>query len=52
MRKNYEITEKQLSFLEGYLKKKKKFLDPEDLYELIDHIILDFETTTRNGNLS
>ena len=52
MKKNYEITEKQLIFLENYLKKKKRFSDPEDLYELIDHLILDFEATTENGNLS
>ncbi|ARV15922.1 hypothetical protein [Polaribacter sp. SA4-12] len=52
MKNNYEITEKQLTFLEDYLKRKKRILDPEDLYELIDHLVTDFETTTENGNLS
>jgi len=52
MEKRYEITQKQLAFLEDYLKRKKRFSDPEDLYELIDHVILDFEATTQNGNLS
>ncbi len=52
MEKRYEITQKQLTFLEDYLKRKKRFTDPEDLYELMDHIILDFEATTTNGNLS
>jgi len=52
MEKRYEITDKQLTFLEDYLKRKKRFSDPEDLYELMDHIILDFEATTKNGNLS
>ncbi|WP_405610231.1 hypothetical protein [Polaribacter sp. Asnod1-A03] len=52
MEKRYEITQKQLNFLNDFLKRKKRFSDPEDLYELMDHVILDFEATTRNGNLS
>ncbi|WBX71337.1 hypothetical protein [Tenacibaculum retecalamus] len=52
MENNYEITEKQLAFLEGYIKRKKKFTEPEDVYELMDHLINDFEATTEDGNLS
>ncbi|MFK8059161.1 MAG: hypothetical protein AB8B78_03625 [Polaribacter sp.] len=51
MEKNYEITEKQLAFLEDYIKRKKRFSDPEDLYELVDHLVTDFEYTG-NGNIS
>ena len=52
MENKYEITEKQLAFLEEYLKRKKKYFDPEDIYELMDHLINDFEATTEDGNLS
>lgn len=52
MEKKYEITEKQLAFLEDYIKRKKRSIEPEDLYELMDHLINDFEATTTNGNLS
>ena len=38
--------------MEGYIKRKKKFTEPEDLYELMDHLINDFEATTEDGNLS
>jgi hypothetical protein len=52
MGNKYEITEKQLTFLEGYIKKKKASTEPEDIYELMDHLINDFEATTEDGNLS
>ena len=51
MEKKHEITEKQLVFLQDYIKRKKRFSDQEDLYELIDHLVSDFEATG-NGNLS
>ncbi|WP_299119808.1 hypothetical protein [uncultured Tenacibaculum sp.] len=52
MKKKYTITEKQLVFLDNYLKKKKSFSDEEERYELMDHLICDFEETTLDGNLS
>ncbi|MGB1043112.1 MAG: hypothetical protein ACPGU6_06940 [Tenacibaculum sp.] len=52
MGEKYITTEKQLDFLENYLKRKKKFIDSEDIYELMDHLINDFEATTKDGNLS
>lgn len=52
MEKNYEITEKQLTFLEGYLKRKYPSITDETRIELTDHLISDFEATTKNGNLS
>ncbi|PQJ79855.1 hypothetical protein [Polaribacter porphyrae] len=51
MEKKYEITEKQQAFLEDYIKRKKRFSNPEDLNELIDHLVTDFEHTG-NGNIS
>ena len=52
MEKNYEITKKQLSFLEGFLDRKHPHISRETKVELIDHLISDFEATTENGNLS
>ena len=52
MEKKYEITEKQLGFLEEYLDKKFPNTEPDVRLELIDHLISDFEATTKNGNLS
>ncbi|QTD36510.1 hypothetical protein JL193_10155 [Polaribacter batillariae] len=52
MKKNYEITEKQLQFLEDYIKRKKRYTSIEDRLELLDHLVSDFEMTTENGNLS
>ncbi|QOD59901.1 hypothetical protein H9I45_11140 [Polaribacter haliotis] len=52
MKKNYEITEKQLTFLNGYLLKKYPDISDETRIELVDHLISDFEATTENGNLS
>ena len=52
MKKRYEITEKQLVFLEDYLKRKYPSITDETRIELIDHLISDFEATTENGNLS
>nr|WP_299031557.1 hypothetical protein [uncultured Tenacibaculum sp.] len=52
MKEKIKITDKQLVFLEDYIIRKKKFIDPEDMYELMDHLIHDFEATTTNGNLS
>ena len=52
MKKNYEITEKQLDFLEGYLLRKYPSITDETRIELSDHLISDFEATTENGNLS
>ncbi|MCF2876074.1 MULTISPECIES: hypothetical protein [unclassified Tenacibaculum] len=52
MKKKYTITEKQVAFLYNYLKKKKSFSDEEERYELMDHLICDFEETTKDGNLS
>ena len=52
MEKLYEITEKQLVFLEGFLLRKYPTISEEKRIELVDHLILDFEATTENGNLS
>ncbi|SDS49547.1 hypothetical protein SAMN05216503_3243 [Polaribacter sp. KT25b] len=52
MEKSYEITEKQLDFLEGFLKRKYPSITDETKIELTDHLISDFEATTENGNLS
>ena len=52
MEKHYEITEKQLAFLEDYLKRKYPSITDETRIELTDHLISDFEATTQNGNLS
>ena len=52
MEKRYEITEKQLAFLEDYLKRKYPSITDETRIELTDHLISDFEATTENGNLS
>ena len=52
MEKNYEITKKQLSFLEGFLDRKHPHISRETKVELIDHLVSDFEATTENGNLS
>ena len=52
MEKHYEITEKQLVFLEDYLQRKYKGISTETRIELTDHLILAFEATTENGNLS
>ena len=50
MKKKHEITEKQLAFLDRFLKK-HNFGSEDDKIELKDHIISDFETNG-NGNLS
>ena len=52
MEKKYVITEKQLAFLEDFLKRKYPNISDETRIELIDHLISDFESTTKNGNLS
>ena len=52
MEKRYEITEKQLTFLEDYLKRKYPSITDETRIELTDHLVSDFEATTGNGNLS
>lgn len=52
MEKSYEITEKQLDFLEDFLKKKYPNMSNETRIELVDHLVADFEATTENGNLS
>ncbi len=52
MEKRYEITEKQLVFLEDYLLRKYPSISDETRIELTDHLISDFEATTENGNLS
>jgi hypothetical protein len=52
MEKHYEITEKQLVFLEDFLLKKYPAISDETRIELTDHLIFDFEATTENGNLS
>lgn len=52
MEKKYNITEKQLIFLEGFLQRKYKDITDEIRIELTDHLISDFENTTNNGNLS
>ena len=46
-----KITDKQLAFLEDYLKRKKLFSDEEERFELMDHLICDFEVNG-NGNLT
>ena len=50
MEKKHEITEKQLAFLDRFLKK-HNFGSEDDKIELKDHIISDFEMNG-NGNLS
>lgn len=52
MEKCYEITQKQLTFLEDYLKRKYPSITEETRIELKDHLVSDFEATTKNGNLS
>jgi hypothetical protein len=52
MEKNYEITEKQLVFLDGFLLKRYPNISDDTRIELTDHLISDFEATTENGNLS
>lgn len=52
MEKRYEITEKQLTFLNDFLLRKYPAISDETRIELIDHLISDFEATTENGNLS
>ena len=52
MKNKYEITEKQLAFLEDFLERKYPNISQETRIELIDHLISDFENTTENGNLS
>ncbi|GAB7255678.1 hypothetical protein [Polaribacter sp. OB-PA-B3] len=52
MEKRYEITEKQLVFLEDFLLRKYPGISNETKIELIDHLVSDFEATTENGNLS
>lgn len=52
MEKRYEITEKQLTFLEDFLSRKYSGISDDVKIELIDHLISDFEATTENGNLS
>ncbi|TXD49923.1 hypothetical protein [Polaribacter sp. IC073] len=52
MEKKYEIIEKQLVFLNGFLLRKYPSISDETRIELTDHLILDFEATTENGNLS
>jgi hypothetical protein len=52
MENPYEITEKQLAFLEDYLKRKYPSITDETRIELTDHLVSDFESTTKDGNLS
>lgn len=52
MEKDYEITEKQMLFLNSYLLRKYPGITEEIRIELTDHLISDFEATTKNGNLS
>lgn len=52
MEKSYEITEKQLTFLEDFLKRKYPSITDETRVELTDHLVSDFEATTEKGNLS
>ncbi|UAM97665.1 hypothetical protein K8354_15380 [Polaribacter litorisediminis] len=52
MEKRYEITEKQLNFLEDFLDRKYPQVNEEVRVELIDHLVSDFEETSENGNLS
>jgi ABC-type multidrug transport system fused ATPase/permease subunit len=52
MEKNYEITEKQLAFLDGFLLKRYPNISDDTRIELTDHLISDFEATSKNGNLS
>ncbi|QXP66123.1 hypothetical protein [Polaribacter sp. AHE13PA] len=52
METRYEITEKQLAFLEDYLLRKYPSITDETRIELVDHLVSDFEKTTENGNLS
>ena len=52
MEKKYEITEKQLVFLNGFLLRKYPDISDTTRIELTDHLVSDFEATTDNGNLS
>ncbi|WP_165731544.1 hypothetical protein [Polaribacter sp. 20A6] len=52
MEKRYEITEKQLTFLNNYLLRKYPSITDETRIELVDHLVSDFEKTTEDGNLS
>jgi hypothetical protein len=52
MEKRYEITEKQLAFLNDFLFRKYPSISDDIRIELTDHLISDFEVTTENGNLS
>jgi len=52
MEKRYEITQKQLAFLEDFLDRKYPQANEEVRVELIDHLVSDFEATIDNGNLS
>ena len=52
MEKHYEITEKQLVFLDGFLLKRYPNISEDTRIELTDHLISDFEATSENGNLS
>lgn len=51
MEKKHTITDKQLAFLEDYIKRKKRYFDVESRLELTDHLICDFEENG-NGNIS
>ncbi|CAL2081407.1 hypothetical protein [Tenacibaculum sp. 190524A05c] len=50
MKEKYKITEKQLDFLDKFLTK-KGYSNNENKFELMDHLICDFELNG-NGNLS
>lgn len=52
MEKRYEITDKQIGFLNNFLFKRYPNISDETRIELVDHLISDFEATTTNGNLS
>ena len=52
MEKIYEITEKQLAYLENYIDNKYPLINKDSKIELIDHVVSDFEATTNGGNLS
>ena len=52
MHKNFKISAKQLVFLEDFLQRKYKGISKETKAELINYLRLDFEATTKNGNLS
>lgn len=51
MKGKSNITDKQLAFLEDYIKRKKVYFETEERLELIDHLICDFEENG-NGNIS